>query len=64
MQGMRPTRGFHAHCPATWSALPVGLSMMSDAADLMLEAWYWMPAGLLLDLTIYHFLVRWIDFRG
>lgn len=36
---------------------------MNGAAHLMLEAWYWMPEGLLLDLCIYHFVVRWLDRR-
>ena len=36
---------------------------MKGAADLMLEAWYWMPALLLLDLFVYHAVVRWLDRR-
>lgn len=36
---------------------------MNDAAKLMYEAWGYMPYGLLLDLCIYHFVVRWLDGR-
>jgi hypothetical protein len=36
---------------------------LGQAADLMLEAWYYMPQALLLDLVIYQFLVRWLDDR-
>lgn len=32
--------------------------MFSDAARLMLEAWYWMPAALIFDLMAYHLWVR------
>jgi len=34
---------------------------MNDAAKLLLEGWYWMPYGLLVDLCAYHVLVRWLD---
>lgn len=37
--------------------------MWQDAADLMLNAWYYMPYGLLLDLCAYHLVVRWLDSR-
>jgi hypothetical protein len=36
---------------------------VKGAADLMLEAWYWMPAGLVLDLLIFHAVVRWLNGR-
>ena len=36
---------------------------MNGAAKLMLEAWYWMPAALILDLMIYHAIVHWLDDR-
>lgn len=37
--------------------------MFQSAADIMLEAWYWMPYGLLVDLVAYHIVVRWLDSR-
>lgn len=38
-------------------------AMLTDASRLMLEAWYYMPYGLLLDLCAYHIAVRWWDGR-
>jgi hypothetical protein len=37
--------------------------MFASAARLMYEAWYWMPQGLLLDLMVFHLVVRWLDGR-
>ena len=37
--------------------------MFQDAARVMYEAWLWMPYGFLLDLCIYHVLVRYLDRR-
>ena len=37
--------------------------MFRDAALLMQEAWYYAPYGLLLDLCVYHVVVRWLDRR-
>jgi hypothetical protein len=36
---------------------------VKDAADLMLEAWYWMPALFLFDLFVYHAVVRRLERR-
>lgn len=60
--GMRRIR-VHAAMKAA-RTVAAGKPMLDDAAKIMLEAWYWMPYGLLVDLCAYHFLVRWLDVRG
>jgi hypothetical protein len=37
--------------------------VFTDAARLMGEAWLYMPEGLLLDLCVFHLVVRWLDRR-